>query len=102
MELARFARLGLHCAVLVVMALLLNTTPGLGVRNCVESEAPVDTDYLESEAALSPSPRLRVRQQPRLSVIAHAHELQRLAAQPRSARTSGRRLHNSLLTPLRC
>ena len=45
-ELARFARLGLHCAVLVVMALLLNTTPGLGVRNCVESEAPFYTYYL--------------------------------------------------------
>jgi len=57
---ATFARVLMHSSVLFVVALFLCATPGLGLLNVPESEAPVDQDESPEEEAISVQAPTRV------------------------------------------
>ncbi|MDA1051184.1 MAG: hypothetical protein O3C40_11985 [Planctomycetota bacterium] len=101
---AFFARVLLHSSMLFVVALFPCATPGMGLVNVTESEAPADQDESSAKEAISLQCRTRVvRNQPSSSFVVPMRSGLGLAAAKIAGHLhTGHRLSNNLLAPLRC
>ncbi|MCA9145193.1 MAG: hypothetical protein KDB05_20500 [Planctomycetales bacterium] len=102
-RLAFVARVWLHAAVMLVLAIFPIATPSLGLRPVTESEAPVDQDENSHEQDISLQTKTRIgRRQTGVPLQVPASVSLRVSHAAARPPVAGHRLHNNLLAPLRC
>lgn len=97
------APVALRFLLVLTISLFTFATPSLGQRELTESEAPLQEEQSNTEAAFSERALARVPQdQPERLVLVPLQKSVRRLVRVDSAPKSGHRLPNHLMAPLRC